>query len=372
MNDTHIYWADWGNGIGNTIGRANIDGSEPDHEFITTGISVCGLAVDDTYIYWGHRQVPGDIGRAKLNGTEVNDNFITAPNYSCGVAVNSTHLYWGEVSAFYGSGSVGRADINGSNANIDFILPNAEGVGIPCGVAVDDTYVYWGNAWPQFGAGHIGRAELDGDDVTLDFIPTEKAACGVAVTAQAVPAPSCADLNHRVQVGEHLDIELDCTAPADFTYELVDPPAHGSLTAFDAEAGTVRYTPDPGFQGNDSFTYRASNDGGTSGLATVTLDVRLDNNFRIVQVKRNRKRGTAALRVALPGSGALRLAGAGLKRASRAVAGPTTLKVVVRAAGRKARQLRRKGKAQVKAKLTYRPTGGTPRTKTRKIRLVKR
>ena len=128
------------------------------------------------------------------------------------MAVNSTHLYWGEVSAFYGSGSVGRADINGSNANIDFI-PNAEGVGSPCGVAVDDTYVYWGNAWPQFGAGHIGRAELDGDGVTLDFIPTEKAACGVAVTAQAVPAPSCADLDHRVQVGEHLDIELDCTAP---------------------------------------------------------------------------------------------------------------------------------------------------------------
>lgn len=370
VNDTHIYWANFGNITGDTIGRAEIDGENPVQDFISTSNGPCGVAVDDEYVYWGHRQVPGDIGRAKLDGSEVNKSFITAANASCGVAVNSTHLYWGEISEFYGDGSVGRADLDGMNANINFI-PNSAGVLSPCGVAVDDTYVYWGNAAPMSGGSHIGRAKLDGSAVNTSFILTPRASCGVAVTPQTVPEPSCNDLAHKVQAGEHLDIELDCTAEGEVTYELVDPPANGSLSNFDAEAGTVRYTPGDGYQGPDSFTYRGVNDGGSS-LATVTLDVALSNNFKIVKVTRNRKKGIATVRAALPGTGTLRLAGAGIKRASAQAVGPRTVKLTVRAAGRKAKQLRNKGKAKVTAKLTYRPLGGDPRTKSKKIRLVKR
>ena len=55
-----------------------------------------------------------------------------------------------------------------------------------------------------------------------------------------LPDPSCTDAD-----GETL------------TYEIVTPPAHGTLGDPGAGGGRT-YTPDPGFAGDDSFTFRAS------------------------------------------------------------------------------------------------------------------
>ncbi len=64
------------------------------------------------------------------------------------------------------------------------------------------------------------------------------------------------------------------------TYELVDAPTNGTISNFDPDAGTLTYTPNPGFVGTDTFTYRVRDDGGTdnggsdtSELATVTVQV---------------------------------------------------------------------------------------------------
>ena len=57
------------------------------------------------------------------------------------------------------------------------------------------------------------------------------------------------------------------------TYAIVTAPAHGTLSALDADAGTVVYTAADDFAGTDTFTYRATNSGGDSAPATVTLDV---------------------------------------------------------------------------------------------------
>ncbi len=55
------------------------------------------------------------------------------------------------------------------------------------------------------------------------------------------------------------------------TAALVDQPQHGTVN-LSANGGT-RYTPTPGYQGSDSFTYRA-NDGTTnSNVATVNITV---------------------------------------------------------------------------------------------------
>jgi hypothetical protein len=59
------------------------------------------------------------------------------------------------------------------------------------------------------------------------------------------------------------------------TYALADPPQHGSLSGFDANAGEVTYTPDVGFHGSDSFTYTAMSANGESDAAEVTVDVGL-------------------------------------------------------------------------------------------------
>jgi len=222
------------------------------------------------------------------------------------------------------------------------------------------------------GTSSISRAPLAGTPVHTTFITTELASCGVAVTPAPVPAPVCTDLGHSVQAGESVALALSCTGEGAFTYEVVDQPAHGTLSELDVDAGTVRYTPEPSFQGTDTFTYRATNAGGPSKLATVTIDVHATSDFRVVGVKRNRKRGTTVLRVALPAAGSLRVAGAGIKGVTVVAQAPRTVRVKVRAVGRKARWLRRKGKVQVRARLTYEPVGGAPRTKTKRLRLVRK
>ena len=52
---------------------------------------------------------------------------------------------------------------------------------------------------------------------------------------------------------------------------MVDGPAHGTLGAI--AGGKVTYTPDDGYHGEDSFTYRASDGDLESSPATVTLTV---------------------------------------------------------------------------------------------------
>ena len=55
------------------------------------------------------------------------------------------------------------------------------------------------------------------------------------------------------------------------TVSLVAGPAHGSLT-LNAD-GTFSYTPDGGYSGTDSFTYRADDGSASSSVATATITV---------------------------------------------------------------------------------------------------
>jgi hypothetical protein len=62
--------------------------------------------------------------------------------------------------------------------------------------------------------------------------------------------------------------DVDVDGP-ELTVVLVDAPQHGLLVL--GADGAFTYTPDPDFHGSDSFTYRATDGFGTSGLATVSL-----------------------------------------------------------------------------------------------------
>ena len=57
------------------------------------------------------------------------------------------------------------------------------------------------------------------------------------------------------------------------TFNVVDLPKHGQLSSVSAD--TVRYTPEEGYSGIDSFTYTVKDDKGlTSAKATVTVDIK--------------------------------------------------------------------------------------------------
>jgi VCBS repeat-containing protein len=62
------------------------------------------------------------------------------------------------------------------------------------------------------------------------------------------------------------------------TAALASDPAHGSLTL--NPGGSFSYTPNPDFNGTDSFTYRAS-DGAEADTATVTIEVRSVADFPV-------------------------------------------------------------------------------------------
>ncbi len=102
----------------------------------------------------------------------------------------------------------------------------------------------------------------------------------VSITVATVnDAPVAADDAYEVNEGETLAVEAsgvlanDADVEGDpLTASLVDGPAHGTVTL--AEDGSFEYTPEPGFHGEDRFTYTAGDGQETSETATVAIDVR--------------------------------------------------------------------------------------------------
>jgi trimeric autotransporter adhesin len=164
VDSDHVYW---GNAGTDTIGRANLDGSAPDENFINARVNTSGnqeatngVAVFGNHIYWSN-QFTGTIGMATLNGdgpaSALNKQFITGGNQTTRVVVTGPHIYW----ANNGNNTIGRADLD-SNGNLISNSVNQDyidtGAG-PVGLAVDSNHVYWANQL----ANSIGRADLDGN-----------------------------------------------------------------------------------------------------------------------------------------------------------------------------------------------------------------
>jgi hypothetical protein len=143
-----LYWA---NG-GGTIGRANLDGTGAVGNLINTSSQVCGLAADQSFVYWLDASIGQRIGRAPLDGSSSDPNFLPGVSPSCGIAVDASFIYWGA-----GSRAIGRAPVAGVSPDNGFI-PNAA-TSNTSGVAVNPQYVFWGNPGTT---DFIGRANLNG------------------------------------------------------------------------------------------------------------------------------------------------------------------------------------------------------------------
>jgi virginiamycin B lyase len=187
----YIYWGEWQ--YGGDVGRAALDGTGVDHDFVEGGptySTVRGVAVNANHIFYGNNMwtdtgtfAPPRIGRANLDGSNHNPSFTASSGQSMsGMGLDSTHLYWSSVNQ--DTGGVGRTPIIGGQQHqvleSTFGEPNPH----PCGVASDGTYLYWANMRTNA----IGRASLanwgqvghvDGDWLQLGL---GVAPCGVAVT----------------------------------------------------------------------------------------------------------------------------------------------------------------------------------------------
>lgn len=108
--------------------------------------------------------------------------------------------------------------------------------------------------------------------VTDSSTPTHFfAAANLSINVQNVMPPVANPLSATVAYGSTSNpITLNITGGAPASVAVGTQAAHGTATA----SGTsITYTPTPGYAGPDSFTYTATNTGGTSSPATVTLTV---------------------------------------------------------------------------------------------------
>ncbi|MDP9189159.1 MAG: hypothetical protein M3O25_07915, partial [Actinomycetota bacterium] len=108
LDSKYIYWSQ-GDATTGSIGRARLDGSGANPNFIPHGAGVdapFGVAVTPAAVFWANGS--NTIGRANLDGTGPVSNFITSAGTLCGLAADQTYLYWLRP----GAGQIGRATLS--------------------------------------------------------------------------------------------------------------------------------------------------------------------------------------------------------------------------------------------------------------------
>ncbi|WP_415283121.1 Ig-like domain-containing protein [Candidatus Nitrososphaera sp. FF02] len=88
-------------------------------------------------------------------------------------------------------------------------------------------------------------------------------------------APVAEDLQLSVDEGGMLEVTLSASdANGDaLTFEITEEPENGTLQDFDSAAGTMTYVPEPGYSGDDSFEYTASDGTDESDEATASITI---------------------------------------------------------------------------------------------------
>ncbi|MEA2312497.1 MAG: large repetitive protein, partial [Solirubrobacteraceae bacterium] len=120
-------------------------------------------------------------------------------------------------------------------------------------------------------AGYVGHDSFTytANDGTDDSAPA-------TVTVNVVNnTPECDDSSQDLRTGKPITLSLSCfdIDGDQITITKVGGPSHGTLGSIDSDAGTVDYTPNAGYTGPDSFTFRASDGAGQSAPSTFTLSV---------------------------------------------------------------------------------------------------
>jgi hypothetical protein len=380
-----VYWAN--TGTGNSIGRAKINGTGTNNAFIGGLNNVHGVAVDSKFIYWTQGSAgTSTIGRANLDGSNPNPNFIpnsSALNFAsaapqAAIAVTGSTIYWANAT------TVGRANIDGSSPTSPIVNPGGDPL---CGVAADPDFVYW----LDVGLGQsIGRAGPDGSAPTFNFVPGVSGSCGVAVDPSFIYWGSSSRSVGRAPIGGGSG-NNDFIPNAAPTGAMVCGVAVNSQYVFWGNSGT------------SDFIGRANVNGGAPNpsLVAVSTDPCLpaaapSNKITVNSIKKKKKKGTATISAKVPGPGQVTLnqtstppdvnaTAASVKQIGLTLTQASSFNLAVKPLGKTAKklnkqikkQLRKKRKAKAKVSVTvfihFVPAGvaGVPNTQQVNVALVK-
>lgn len=233
----------------------------------------------------------------------------------------------------------------------------------------------------NFNAITVSSAPAIGLAAFMVHYPISGSAQGAVVRRFLAP-PACADSNATVVQGKPIAAPLSCVGAAIEAAALVEKPKHGTVGAFDLATLSFAYTPKPGYKGSDSFTFAASNDGGTSGVARVTIKVGKDTvkpKIKKLKLIRKGKAGkqTFKLRVVLSETARVkvtiksqvRVGGkTKLRKLGKVVSEKTSRKATIAVKGKLARKLRSGGSFRAVAVATD-PAGNKSAPKRQKFRL---
>ena len=188
-------------------------------------------------------------------------------------------------------------------------------------------------------------------------------------------------------------IGLDVGSPAGSFVAQAAPQAGVALAAWMPPIGNGETLPTAPFENADEILVNADvePDADCDGFGDETQDPSIsggclpsppggtppgsapDNEFELGKPKKNKRRGTAKLPVEVPGAGAVELErNKKVKGANATTAGPGTVSLRVKAKGKARKKLNQRGKANVRADVTFTPEGGSPNQRSKRIGLKKR
>ncbi len=93
------------------------------------------------------------------------------------------------------------------------------------------------------------------------------------VNSTTVSPPTASNGSVTTTAGTAVNGTLSASGTGPLTFAIVANPSHGTVSITNTATGAFTYTPASGFSGSDSFTFHASNSGGTSNTATESETV---------------------------------------------------------------------------------------------------
>lgn len=360
-DSSHVYWAA-GEGPQGHVARADLFGGAIDNAFIgTTNNLNCGVAVNANSIFFNNHAI-GAIARANLDGTGVEQTFVTGGDNPQHPAANSTHLFWTNKD----SQSVGRATLSGGDVNQALVTTKCAA---PSGVAANDEYVYWANGE----CGSIGRAKLDGGGVTeidQDFIELSEGPCGLAIDGSHIywgrwgNDVSGGFVGRANLDGSGVDEQFVATAP--YVCGVAVGPDPVQSTTQPVSQSTPQTKPAAGFKLKPPVRC-------TKGCKRILVSFDFDADGTVVARQsmlrkkgKGKAKGRSKASASARGKGRRKGLAKLVKRLSQPVnAGVVTLKLKPTAAGKAV--LKDTGKLKVNVVFSYMPNGGAASSILRRL-----